>query len=71
MLAKIAKVCEEYLRPSDVIGRFGGEEFVVALPNNDEGDLDSLIMRADQMLYVGKRGGSNQVVVCRDVMEED
>ena len=111
VLAKIAKVCEECLRPSDVIGRFGGEEFVVALPNttpsdaqsvaerlkekvaglplkegrselnpsvtigvavtnSDKGDLDSLIMRADQMLYVGKRGGRNQVVVCRDGMEE-
>lgn len=111
VLTKIAKVCAESLRPSDVIGRFGGEEFVVALPNtnlndaqiiaeclkkkvtelplkeemselspsvtigvaatNSDGvDLDSLITRADQRLYAGKRGGRNQVVVCRDGIKE-
>ncbi|NYS78038.1 GGDEF domain-containing protein [Halomonas glaciei] len=111
VLIKIAEACAASLRPSDVIGRFGGEEFVVALPNtnpNDaqiiaerlkkkvaelplkeemselspsvtigvaatnsgEVDLDSLITRADQMLYAGKRGGRNQVVVCRDAIKE-
>ncbi|MEL7967995.1 GGDEF domain-containing protein [Vreelandella neptunia] len=110
VLTKIAKVCAESLRPTDVIGRFGGEEFVVALPDTSSGDaqlvaerlkkkvaelslteemgklrpsvtvgvaatdsekadLESLIKRADEMLYVGKRGGRNQVVVCSDVVE--
>lgn len=104
VLAKIAEVCAQSLRPTDVIGRFGGEEFVVALPNTgpddaqavaerlkkkvaelplkeemrvlwpsvtigvavanaEKVDLESLIMRADQMLYDGKRGGRNQVVM--------
>ncbi|WP_404374561.1 diguanylate cyclase [Vreelandella aquamarina] len=107
VLAKVAEVCTQSLRPTDVIGRFGGEEFVVALPNthlNDaqiiaerlkrkvaeqplkeemgslrlsvtigvaatntkEDDLESLISRADQVLYVGKRSGRNRVVVCGD-----
>jgi diguanylate cyclase (GGDEF)-like protein len=112
VLTKIAEVCSQSLRPSDVIGRFGGEEFVVALPNTtpddaqviaerlkkrvaelplkegasklspsvtigvaathcDDVDLDALISRADQMLYVGKRGGRNQVVVCPDGVERE
>jgi diguanylate cyclase (GGDEF)-like protein len=33
VLKKIAQVCESTLRPYDVIARFGGEEFVVLLPN--------------------------------------
>lgn len=106
VLIKIAEVCTDSMRPTDVIGRFGGEEFVVALPNTsqsdaqilaerlkkkvaelplkedmselypsvtigvataitEEDDLESLITRADQMLYVGKRSGRNKVVVCR------
>ncbi|TVU89063.1 GGDEF domain-containing protein [Vreelandella titanicae] len=110
VLTKIAEVCAESLRPTDVIGRFGGEEFVVALPDtsshdaqmvaerlkkkvaelslteemgklrpsvtvgvaatdSEEADLESLIKRADEMLYVGKRAGRNQVVVCSDVVE--
>ncbi|SNY95881.1 GGDEF domain-containing protein [Halomonas sp. hl-4] len=110
VLAKIAEVCAQSLRPTDVIGRFGGEEFVVALPNTgpddaqvvaerlkkevaelplkeemgvlcpsvtigiavanaEEVDLESLITRADQMLYDGKRGGRNRVVMCHKGVE--
>ncbi|RUO69402.1 GGDEF domain-containing protein [Idiomarina ramblicola] len=110
ILTKIAEVCEQSLRPTDVIGRFGGEEFVVGLPHTspsdaqavaerlkknvealpftdelselrlsvtigigiahiEDVDLDSLITRADEMLYVGKREGRNRVVMFRE--EED
>ncbi|GGC82802.1 GGDEF domain-containing protein [Vreelandella lutescens] len=112
VLIRVAEVCAEALRPSDVIGRFGGEEFVVALPNTstsdaqrvaerlkqrvaelaftdemselslsvtiglattnaDESNLEALIKRADDMLYVGKRSGRDQVVVCRDGLRQD
>lgn len=103
ILTRIVDACKQSLRPNDIIGRFGGEEFVVGLPNTDEEaaqaiakrikdsvaaieiegemsnqrlsvtigvgvaspdeDLDSLIMRADDRLYVGKREGRNRVVV--------
>ncbi|MCW4147931.1 diguanylate cyclase [Halomonas sp. 18H] len=104
ILTKIAEVCVQSLRPTDVIGRFGGEEFVVALPNispedaqmvaerlrkqvadlplqkemeklcpsvtigiaiahTQDVDLETLITRADQMLYSGKRQGRNRVVM--------
>ncbi|APE30367.1 hypothetical protein BOX17_04990 [Halomonas aestuarii] len=33
VLATIADTCKRSLRPQDVIGRFGGEEFIVALPD--------------------------------------
>lgn len=107
ILTKIAEVCEQSLRPTDVIGRFGGEEFVVALPDTsptdaqivaerlkknvaelpskeemnglrlsitigiavahaEEEDLEPVITRADQMLYVGKRNGRNRVMMCRE-----
>lgn len=42
VLTKISEVCALSLRPNDVIGRFGGEEFVVALP--DTGLDDALIV---------------------------
>ncbi|WP_192036096.1 GGDEF domain-containing protein [Halomonas sp. YLGW01] len=102
VLTEIATACRESLRPKDVIGRFGGEEFVVALPDTcldeargvaerlrqtiaalsledttherpqtvtigiaeahaEETDLEALIKRADQALYVGKRAGRNRV----------
>ncbi|SEM17133.1 diguanylate cyclase (GGDEF) domain-containing protein [Halomonas daqiaonensis] len=32
VLTSIAETCKRSLRPQDVIGRFGGEEFIVALP---------------------------------------
>lgn len=111
VLTEIAGACMQSLRPMDVIGRFGGEEFVVALPDisfddartvaerlkknvakltlkeelskltlsvtigiarahTEEDDLESLIKRADQALYVGKRDGRNQVVMCREGLEE-
>ncbi|MDR5891181.1 GGDEF domain-containing protein [Halomonas mongoliensis] len=33
VLKAIAETCKHSLRPQDVIGRFGGEEFIVALPD--------------------------------------
>jgi diguanylate cyclase (GGDEF)-like protein len=36
VLNQIAQVCRQTLRASDVIGRYGGEEFVILLPATDQ-----------------------------------
>ncbi|MCE9663472.1 GGDEF domain-containing protein [Halomonas sp. M5N1S17] len=35
VLATVASCCESVLRDTDIIGRYGGEEFVIALPQAD------------------------------------
>lgn len=111
VLTEIAGACIQSLRPQDVIGRFGGEEFLVALPDTslddahrvaerlqqkvaelplkeemsglqlsvtigiaiahaEEVNLEPLIKRADQALYVGKRNGRNQVVMSHMGLQE-
>jgi len=46
-LALIANQIQNNLRESDFLARFGGEEFVVLMP---ETDLDSAIIAADKLL---------------------
>jgi len=45
ILTKIAEVCEQSLRPTDVIGRFGGEEFVVGLPHTSPSEAQTIAER--------------------------
>ena len=63
VLAAVAGVLRTETRPSDVAGRFGGEEFVVLLP---ESDPDSALMAAERIrkriaeltvVSTDKRGG--------------
>ncbi|MDF5549534.1 GGDEF domain-containing protein, partial [Vibrio parahaemolyticus] len=35
VLTGVAKVLEETVRENDIVARFGGEEFVVVMPNTD------------------------------------
>lgn len=50
ILAKIADVCQHALRPTDIIGRFGGEEFVVGLPNTAPADAKAVAERLKQQV---------------------
>lgn len=36
ILRELTAICKESLRDADIFARFGGEEFVMALPNSDE-----------------------------------
>ncbi|MFA7084807.1 MAG: diguanylate cyclase [Arcobacteraceae bacterium] len=101
VLKKIAQIISSNLRQIDIFVRWGGEEFIVLLPETvlktacdvaeklleclsvltfdfmdeiitasfgvsslkEDDDETSLIQRADEALYEGKRNGKNQVVV--------
>lgn len=45
VLTAIAETCKQSLRPQDVIGRFGGEEFIVALPETHLKDAQMVAER--------------------------
>lgn len=48
ILTKIAEVCQHSLRPTDIIGRFGGEEFVAGLPHTSPADAKAVAERLKQ-----------------------
>ena len=45
VLRQVARVLKETLRPYDVVGRFGGEEFLVVLPGSDHGTIRKVAER--------------------------
>ena len=49
-LQHLAKVIQETLRPTDVISRFGGEEFVILLPDTDITDAHIAVKRLQRTL---------------------
>jgi len=103
VLQMVAKKLNSALRPYDVIGRWGGEEFIVIVPHVDREQLhavssrlrsmveraslftgesvikvtlsvgatlskmddtiDSLIKRADKLMYISKTTGKNRVTI--------
>jgi len=109
VLEHAARVLDGALRTEDAIGRWGGEEFLVVLPNTDEEgalraterlrealsrdqpeearshqlpvtmtlgvaewrgeDIDELVSRADNALYLGKAAGRDTVQVSNPVHE--
>lgn len=59
-LLHLAKVMQETLRATDVPARFGGEEFVVLLPNTGLGDAVKTIARLQHALTQRYFSGNNQ-----------
>ena len=50
VLTKLAEVCRESLRASDVVGRYGGEEFVILLSETDSGEAQETAERLRRQL---------------------
>ncbi len=44
-LVEIARLCRQHLRQSDVVARFGGDEFVVVMPGTHRGDALAIAER--------------------------
>lgn len=104
VLQQVVKASLESLRDSDMMGRLGGEEFAILLPETDlaaalevaerlrahvaeqpidigkdiihctlsigvaqlhasDSDIDSLLQRADDAMYIAKNNGRNRIIV--------
>ena len=64
VLAELAQSCREYVRPGDVVGRYGGDGKPVAFTvsigiaeSTSCHDLPTLLARADVAMYEAKRAG--------------
>jgi len=45
VLVKVAALCTQNLRDHDLVGRYGGEEFIIALPNTDADEARTIAER--------------------------
>jgi diguanylate cyclase (GGDEF)-like protein len=45
VLRKVAQICKDKLRTTDVIGRYGGEEFIVMLPSTNKENAEVIAER--------------------------
>jgi len=51
VLMKVAKLFSQTLRDVDLVARFGGEEFIILIPETDKGGVDFVAQRIRQEIY--------------------
>ena len=51
ILREVAHTIKEQLRDSDILGRYGGDEFIAILPNVDRGEAELIMKRIRNALY--------------------
>jgi diguanylate cyclase (GGDEF)-like protein len=110
VLAELAQACREHLRSRDVVGRYGGDEFIIAVPgitsrraiqiadrlarpptgvlghdgkplaytvsigiaeSSADGDLPTLLTRADKAMYTAKQAGGGRWHIFKDAADRD
>lgn len=77
ILSKTAKVMQSTLRKEDVVGRWGGEEFLVLLPNADTATLNDLAERLrlavekSVFIYDSKRISISVTIGAATLINED
>lgn len=77
ILSNTAKVMQSTLRKQDVVGRWGGEEFLVLLPNADSATLNDLAERLRSAIeksvftYEGKRISISVTIGAATLINED
>lgn len=74
VLAQLAEVCQQTLREVDLIGRYGGEEFIVLLPETDLPggyDVAERLRRRIEQLATATDAGPVKVTISLGVAELD
>jgi len=51
VLKKLADICQDTMRNNDIIGRYGGEEFIIMLPETDTEQAFQAAERLRQMIF--------------------
>jgi diguanylate cyclase (GGDEF)-like protein len=69
VLKKVSKVISESIRPTDVLGRYGGEEFILVLPNTKLSDAIRLANRLRKLVERLEWEYGNAVTVSLGVIQ--
>lgn len=62
VLVQVAALCTHQLREQDLIGRYGGEEFIIALPNTDAEDAILIAERLRARIEQYRLGGIGEAL---------
>lgn len=61
VLIGVARTLESQTRPMDALGRFGGEEFVLAMPNVDQSEALMIVERIRTAVVTGYSAGESRL----------